>query len=265
MKRKYSSSSGRGEDMDVVVPYKRRSVPRPVSSTTPYRRQAMGMALQRLNPTISRPYGSVLELKSFDTQFYQGTINPTGVVVPNINAGVVPSGSDPGATAFGGYTCINEMLQNSNFFNRIGTRVTITSINLDGVLLLVPPDTGPSVTTVRVSIIYDRQPNQGYPLFSSIFAINDEPPVFTSSINIQNRSRFMIIRDQYFNLDTSASLAQEVHLYAKTRLDCEYATSTGAIGDITTGAVYVMIISGSEDTAGKTAFVNGVARVRYMD
>lgn len=269
MKRKYEFMKDDGERT------RKRKPPSSTSmlSTVPYKRQAMGMAFQRLNPTISRPYGSVLELKSFDQPLYQynGTVNSANLTLANANS-VVPFGSECGsaggnaATAFGGFTCINEVLQGATFYQRIGTRLTVTSINVDGVLVLIPPSSGVCSVTVRVALIYDRQPNSGWPLFSTIFAVNSNPPFFSSSVNIQNRSRFMVIRDDYIDLDDSQAMTREVHMYSKCRLDCEYGADSGTIGDLTTGAIYLMIIASyNQGTPGGLGFVDGVTRIRYYD
>ena len=260
MKRNYKFVKGD----DGEPSRKRRSSSRSVVPRQ-FRPQARRPDIQFLNPTISRPYGSTLELKSFDQIIAGGT-------VPFVStASQTAVGTEPGV-AWTGYTCINEMQTGTAFYQIVGTRATVTSITFDAQVVLstglaaATAVVGLYAATVRVALVYDRQPNGVYPALVDIFAINQSPPDFDSSVNIMNRSRFMVLADQYYDLDVAQAVVRDVHIYRKCRLDCEYGPTSPTIGELKTGAIYVVVIAANQSVnVPSINLTNAVSRVRYMD
>lgn len=217
------------------------------------------------NSTIARPGYHTQELKSFD----QIVLNSD---LATFSSTTLPSGSEPGV-AFTGFTCINEIQQGTTFYQRVGTKVTMTSVGVD-ISLSVQPNVNATVLTqvptsgiIRFSLVYDRQTNGAYPQYSDIFAVNDQAPLFNSRVNIMNRSRFLVIRDQYLDFDTAQALTHSIHLYAKGRWDEEFGTNSATIGEIRTGAIYLVVVPylNTDQPAPNIAFNSVVSRVRYLD
>lgn len=223
-------------------------------------------AFLQKNPTIARPGFHTQELKSFDQPVLGSNLVP-------FVSGTPPSGSEPGVT-FLGFTCINEVQQGTTFYQRVGTRITMTSVGVDLSFTLNPAVNASVLTQVpgsgviRFALVYDRQPNGSYPQYSDMFAVNDQAPLFNSRVNIMNRSRFMLIRDQYYDFDTSQALTREVHMYAKGRWDAEFGTNSATIGELRTGAVYllaVLYLTTTQSAQPVVTIEQCVSRIRYLD
>ncbi|AJD07542.1 capsid protein [Sewage-associated circular DNA virus-25] len=197
------------------------------------------------------------EVKSFDTYVLS---NATGLPHED-SAGFAEPTSN-----FAGYTCLNEVSQGAAFYARIGSKISIKSIQVDFDLYTLSITT--TAGTARCILIYDRQTNGAAPSFVDMFnaypaAIN----AFGTGINMTNRSRFSIIRDKYYEFGPGESTTKHVHMYAKGRWDTEYKSSTPSVGDITTGAIYLSVISNISlaYSPGKICMNEITARIRYLD
>lgn len=174
--------------------------------------------------------------------------------------------AEPG-TAFVGITCLNEIQQGATSYNRIGTKILMKSIQLRCVLSVAGSNTTSAQGTARVCLVYDRQPNGAYPTLSTIFSSNvSGTPAFNCGVNMSNRDRFVILRNKFIPLFIGASSIYHLDEYVKTRLETQYRTTTGAIGDITTGALYLVAFAASSGTATSFVPFSSVnARIRYYD
>lgn len=213
------------------------------------------------------PYGSVSagqrgaaasgkqEVKSFDT-----LVTPDAAGLPIFSG--PPAFAEPGV-AFAGYTCINEIQAGNAFYNRIGSKIVVKSIALHATLNALA--TTPQVC-VRVALIYDRQPNGAAPAFTDMFAMYPGAVnAFAGGINIQNKNRFLILRDQFFTLDTAQSLVKQICIYAKGRWEVSFGPSAGNIGDIFTGSLLLVAYHGTAVGVGAISMKDINTRVRYFD
>jgi len=185
----------------------------------PYTRPRAPLALR------ARPSAS--EVKSFDVQVAGGNI-------PLIAAA---AGAEPGA-AFTGITEINCIQQGATVAQRIGNKVVIKSIHLKCTLAATVLN---NLSIARLALIYDKQPNGAFPNIADIFT--EQPAgavVFYGSLNIANKSRFSIIRDQFVTFDPAAQLVKTFNMYIKGRFEVEYGANAGNIGDFRTGAIYLV-------------------------
>jgi hypothetical protein len=212
--------------------------------------------LQPANWAMSRPLGRPTpEIKSFDV-----LIAPPATSAPVV-FGV--SGTDP-TVAYNGLTCINEIQLGDAYYNRIGSRVTVKSVSVSFQVGLV---TSTFITSLRWMLVYDRQVNGAYPAIGDILSINDTgvPGIvdFNAGLNMVNRSRFLVLRDQYIDEDPAHQQIHTVKDFVKGRWDCEFNSPTSAsIGVVKTGAIY-MIAFGF--TGGAINILNITSRVRYYD
>lgn len=188
------------------------------------------------------------EVKSFDCQWLGGNM-------PLITAA---AGAEPGA-AFAGFTEINCIPQGATVANRIGNKVVIRSLHVKAT---IGNQVLATLAVARVAVIYDKQPNGAFPAVADIFL--DQPAGLTngySSVNIANKSRFTMLRDQFFNLDAAQSQIHTINWYIKGRWEVEFGANAGNIGDFRTGAIYLFAIY-----VGAVVNLNaGSARVRYFD
>lgn len=185
------------------------------------------------------------------------------------------------------YYLLNGLINGSGFYNRIGRKVSLKSVRVRGQIY---PDNDTADGTsqyFRIIILYDKQPNQAFPPITDILATfnNAGAPTTTaySFLNITNSDRFVILRDTPFHISDNALTglynqdANVMDYKNKGNYD-EYIdlknvetgysnTSTGAIGDIQTGALY-MVLYGTAPAATANENVyrfNFTARLRFWD
>jgi len=176
-----------------------------------------------------------------------------------------PTGAEP-VTPFAGITEINCVPQGATSYNRIGTKILMKSIMFNATIFL-----GGSVPThgvYRYMIVYDHQPNGAFPGIADLISQNiSTAPTMFSSINMSNRSRFIVLRDRVGNLDVDGGNGAIVHVkeFIKTKLETQYRTNTGTIGDITTGAVYFIAFASFSSAVTYVTMSQPTFRIRYLD
>lgn len=214
---------------------------------------------RKYRPTYSRASTSAgmgtkrsTEVKSFDVQPTTNTLT--------LVAGV--GGTEPGV-AFGGITELNCIPQGATVANRIGNKVMMKSVAFKANLVA-------SATTLvlgaRLMLVYDRQTNGAFPAIGDI--LQNQPAGATtafSDINIANKNRFLILRDQYFDFDVSQAQKRTVNLYCKGRWETEFGANAGNITDIKMGALYLVLYATSSAGVGTCSLDGAHSRIRYYD
>lgn len=209
-------------------------------------------------PVTLRAMTSRTEVKSFD------------VVVADSTAlhGIGTSTSAEPTTAFAGITELNCVRLGSAYYNRIGSKIKVKSIRV-AFDLQGNSDASPFANTVRYMLIYDRQPNGAFPAMTDILGINDSGLATNTpyaSINIANRSRFSVIRDKVVEIDTARQMIVHVDEFCPYAADVEFKTNAGNIGDISTGAIYLVCFVGGVIPSTPYPIITNInARLRYFD
>lgn len=224
----------------------------------PTRRRKLAAQRGRRLPYTTRPTlalrqrPSISEVKCFDCNV-AGTVNmPLWTAI---------AGAEP-AAPFVGITEVNNMRQGATVAERIGNKVVVKSIHLKGTINL---DAACTRACVRIMLVYDRQPNGAFPAVGDLTM--DQPggtvgPL--SSLNIANKGRFSIIRDQWITLDLVQKNQYQLNLYCKGRWETEFQTNTFTIGDIRMGSI--LLAAGAQFNAGGfVTLTNSMVRVRYFD
>jgi hypothetical protein len=194
------------------------------------------------------------ELKGFDVQ---------GVNQPALPAFSAIASAEPYGTPFAGMTELNDIQQGAAFYNRIGSKVCMTSIMVRFNLLASATTV---LSSVRYAIVYDRQCNGAFPAITDIFGVNGATAANNSGVNLTNRGRFLILRDKAVTIDPASALSVDVEEYCKlTQLEAEFKASGGTIGDITTGAFYLVCGTVNLSGTGTVGIVSILARIRYLD
>lgn len=229
------------------------------------RRQA-SYSLNRLvgtTPGTGRPLyatgrGSmgVGEVKFFDVD----VANPAAGLLETASvAATVPT------NAFVGITQLNSVLQGATSYNRIGAKILIKSVNVRGTFRLL--GTAPVSEAFRFMIVFDRQPNGAYPSLASVLSDNISGATsFHSAINMSYKDRFVILRDQYRTLSPAGNTALVISEHIKTKLETQYKANAGTIGDISTGALYLICFAlTAPGAASYIAMDDFHSRLRYFD
>lgn len=162
-----------------------------------------------------------------------------------------------------GMTIINGSNAGDASFEHIGKNASGRSLALE--CEFSQPQTDASASTVRLMVIYDRQPNGAYPSIGDLLADNASAPVFDSAINIGYRERFAVLRDCQFTLDTATGLTRHYETFIKRPLDINYIGTSNAIASVGSGAIY--LVSFFLQLLGTTApiMVSRHSRFRYFD
>lgn len=155
---------------------------------------------------------------------------------------------------------VNGLVPGSAATQRIGRRVTFRSIYIRGKLAF-----GASVTNscqARYLVVYDKQSN-ATAFNTTDLLLNDD---YLSPNNISNKDRFVVLADKVTaSVDAAQTKQISFKCYKKIRLDTMYNTGTaGTIGDITSGAIYVIAAqSGGAGVANPS--MQFQVRLRYDD
>lgn len=254
---------------------RRSRPPSAATQATISSRRAMRMAIPRQLPArlVSRS-GEIKALVVSNTTAAPGgaalAINSTGSIIP-----------------------LNLIQAGSSFFNRVGRKVEMKSLLIEITLRPVVAARSTASDTARILVVYDRQTNGALPAISDILQDTEQNGTNTtqanSNINLNNRDRFQIIRDIRMCLPAITNAATGVPTAAWPTLIQGTASggqgalvrefiklgelctqfradsSPAVIGDIATGALY--LITFSEQAAGAEGFsaVSWNARLRYHD
>lgn len=184
---------------------------------------------------------------------------------------------------------LNVCQAGSAFYNRIGNEIEMKSLHLVGQVIANGAASTGVNEYLRIMLIYDRQPNGAYPVLADILSNYDNNGTTSSSsyamTNPNNKDRFQILMDDRLsisnNITTVATqqntayvidyIKNEVNIsrYVKLKgLMTRFKTSTSpsVIGDISTGALYLVGIgnqAAGANGAGYQFLFN--SRLKYTD
>jgi len=184
------------------------------------------------------------------------------------------TGTSSAFTNTGTFTAFNTPVVGSELYQRIGRKIYMKSLvvrgNIDGTAANVNDQ-------IRIMIIYDRQSNAGIPNQLAILQDSNAAGGTTSvysSINLTNRSRFLILKDFFLNIpsattfpggigvDQTKDFTVEWYIPLKG-LETEFnGTNGGTIADITTGSLFMVTFD--QQNTGTYTFNYGT-RLRYYD
>lgn len=178
----------------------------------------------------------------------------------------------------------------SAFFNRLSNRTRGVSLQLTG--LIIPTYSNAAAIAedfIRIIIYYDRQPNGANPSIADIVTNTDATGAATTTnygfINMNNRDRFMILRDRRVATpqlaingvsDTPSSLVTDLNVnggkgfnyqeFIKLKgLESLYnSTNGGTVGDISAGAFGILIFNNDASGSPGWGFKLNV-RFKFLD
>jgi len=180
------------------------------------------------------------------------------------NANMVAIGAVAGTEPAGAYTGMTELNcvpQGATVANRIGNKIVIKSIHLK----FITAQAATAMNAFRFMVIYDRQPNGAFPAITDILL--DQPLGAANSLgslNIANKSRFQVIRDQIHTADPGNGSTKIFSMYMKGRWETEFGTNTNTIGDFRTGAIY-FICYYNYSAVSVPVLTTPCCRIRYFD
>lgn len=161
----------------------------------------------------------------------------------------------------GTVTLLNAIDSGTELNNRLGDRVALTGLQIRGVV--AAGSTGSAPVQATFAIIYDRQPQGALPAITDIYTAIASAAFQTTS----SRDRFKILGRWnhvvmgVFATPTTGCEERQIDLHLFFREQVTYTTSqsSGAIGNIKTGGLYLLTYG---DLAASTAAPNFSLRFR---
>lgn len=209
------------------------------------------MAQQRANLRSQVRFGG------FASPSTSGELKFTDVGVTTSALGVASAAfTTPGPTFL-----LNGLVPDSTATGRIGRKVVMKSLLFRAELRLATTSTQGGY--MRYIIVYDRQSNATAPAVTDILLAD----ACTSPMNLSNKDRFQILAEGVSNVVSVNGdyCSSHIDVYKKLDHPVQFnAGVAGTIGDIQTGAVYVIFAqNGSIGTAAPSAVWR--SRIRYSD
>lgn len=170
------------------------------------------------------------------------------------------------ADTTGTITHINAVPQGASESNRIGRKMNNRSIEVRGT---VAANSLTLATTARILFVYDRQPNKALAAIGDILDIADSYGLKKDA----NKERFLILKDKMFSIAGNTTTAgqitdksiQHFKWFKKCRLPTVFSNvGSGAIGDVTTGALLMITTGGTAAGTAAATFALST-RVRFDD
>lgn len=177
--------------------------------------------------------------------------------------------------------CLNFPVQGSAPYNRVGSKLMNKSIRIR--FQIVPVATNASTDFLRVILFYDRQTNGSAPAWADLIKSTTSAAATASNcldgINMDNRERFKVLRDQQIQWPTYTYTGGVISApgvisdtppnnqiqdwYVKLHgLETHYKATAGAVGDIATGGLFLIATCLGNDA---TAAIVYSARLRFDD
>lgn len=211
-------------------------------------------------PLASRGYRfNAPEVKSFDlsTTSYIADSN-----TPSITAMFVP-------------------IQGTAFANRIGTRVKVKSIQVQGYVAnsLAYTQGGPSdgiipTFTVRVAVVLDYQPNGALPTITDIY-LNTGP---VTGLNLNFRDRFKVLKQKTYVIDpyivdtttnmyaSAVNQIKPIKIFKKCDIPVYFNSgNAGTVADLSSNAILLVCQSDAPTALAADGLFRLFTRCRFVD
>lgn len=181
---------------------------------------------------------------------------------------------------------INGLVVGANAFQRIGRKISLLSVRMTGYIQWAQAGTTPSTEYLRVALVYDKQPDGVSPTWAQVFTTVDSGGTATSTStaqpNLDNKDRFIILRDMRYKADfVTANAGGPPLIQPSAQTECKWvfdefirlkgiptqysATSnTGTVSDVQTGGLFVLTLGSSASV--DTQYSSRIwTRVKYTD
>jgi len=170
------------------------------------------------------------------------------------------------ADTTGTVTALNLCNEGTGVSQRVGRKICMKSVQVRG---WITQETAQQPCMVRIMLVWDKQVNGVIATIAEILSAATS----NSFMNLDNRERFVVIKDKHYTLGTrnstsgtavaDKSVSEPINIYKKLpEGSFTIFDGTGAgIADINTGALYLVTIGSAAD-AGLAVLAT---RVRYTD
>lgn len=212
----------------------------------PFKDPRKKVRVTRAYPSVTRFMPSGGELKFFDTAV-DFTIDTTGEVPATGQLNLIPQGAGES--------------------QRIGRKVTIKSINFNGLVLYNPTTDTNGSDFVTIYLVLDKQCNGAAASATDVLTTVD---FFKAQRNLANSERFVIMKRWQFSLQSQAGASgafgkvqRGLKFYKKCNIPIEFSSTMGVISEIRSNNLF--LLAGSTSVSDDKTAVSAICRLRYSD
>lgn len=187
------------------------------------------------------------ELKFFDTSI---SVAPTSTMA-------VP--------ATGGQLCL--IPQGTTEQQRIGRKCVIKSIQIRGLSKYVPAASTSGNLGCCLYVVLDKQCNGAAAAQTDVFTTSSPN---TMMVNLANSDRFVVLKKYSWVAQSAAGIqtafsndSDRIEWYHKCNIPLEFSSTTGAITEIKSNNVFLLV--GTDGADGANITITGTARLRFSD
>lgn len=166
-------------------------------------------------------------------------------------------------------TGMNLVAQGVTEKTRVGRKMIVKSIHLKGWVNYPSNAAGGSPGLVKIALVWDKQANGAYPSWADVYEI-DEP---YSPRNLANSQRFVILKEFYFSLSSTAGSgngttdkfsgqSKIIKYFKKCNIPIEFDSTTGAITEVKSNNLLLIADAKGQDD---TIIGHLHSRIRFTD
>ncbi len=154
---------------------------------------------------------------------------------------------------------VEDIIQGDLASQRDGDSVTLTSVQAR---FIFRAHTAGDKNMARILIVHDKQTNGVLFTQAELFLDSSAQDIMVSPYNLDNKHRFRVLCDDYveFNADGVATVLWKK--YIKLNIKVRYDASTGAVGDLTSNSLQVVVVGFDNNNLGD---LQSIIRLRYYD
>lgn len=177
-------------------------------------------------------------------------------------------------------------LEGSAFYNRVGRRVRNVSFQMKAHMIRsFTNSVAVGNQYQRCMLVYDRQPNGAFPVVPDVLSSYDATGITATDEktgpNPANKDRFVILKEYTWvsgdvgvnggSGGTSGGIKADWNdmkfdWFVKLKgLETVFKASTGTVGDITTGALFLLLINSDSAPPNNTWVFEYNSRLRFLD
>lgn len=155
---------------------------------------------------------------------------------------------------------LNGLAQGDDDFNREGDQVRFKSLQSE-----IQLTRGTQDAVVRLAWVIDTKPNQSTaPTYTDIYSLPDVSNPTVALRNLNNRTRFVILKEKLIYLNDGDIDIKNVKLYRKLDMKTMFTSSSGGVTNIQNNALY-FVYSSNVVTGATAVTITATNRLRYID
>lgn len=205
------------------------------------------MAVAKASYRLARATASKLNVEYKFTDFDN---NVTTSATPTVGGGQI--------------FCINNLVEGSGPSNRDGNQVEFKNFNMH--FTFAPAAVSPVDSIIRIIVFKMKAPNGATPVLTDVLDPTSPAPFTLLHYNLDNVPQgIQILSDKSYTYDLeNGPKYPRKSLNIKKDVKARYQANTGALTDLSTNGVYVMVLANTRTGTGYP-LVRISTRARYVD